>query len=141
MTQGIETLDIIEPWLIDRLKNDSALNALVGGKIANDQSVITLEPPYLFLGHISTRDILGIGTVRIDTDNLYGIRAVTRSGSFVSGRGIMRVVDGLLHGQIVTTSNGSLTCVRDAPFHYPETRDGVQFMHVGANYRFRAASG
>ncbi len=142
MTTGYETLDVIEPWLIALLKDVliTAVEPNLVNAVVNAQTTETTATPYLVVGHISSRDIMGIGTIRLDTDNLYGVKVIHRENSFVPGRTVMRAVENAINGKIVTTSNGSLTCVREATFHYPETIDGVQFMHVGANYRLRAAS-
>jgi hypothetical protein len=139
MTTGYETLDVLEPWLIQALK-DAVLPTELVSTVVNAQTAETVNPPYLLISHVSTRDIRGVGTTRVDTDNLYAIKAVHRSNSFVPGRAVMRAVETAISGKSATTSAGSVTCVRDTMFHYPETIDGVQFMHVGANYRFRAAS-
>lgn len=139
MTTGYETLDVLEPWLIQTLK-DAVLPTELVTRVINGQTTEVTEPPYLLVGWISSRDIRGVGTVRFDTDNLYGIKAVHRTNSFVPGRAVMRAVESALHGKFATTVNGSITSVRDTVYHYPETIDGVQYMHVGANYRLRAAS-
>jgi hypothetical protein len=139
VSTGYETLDIIEPWLIEVLKNAVLPTELVN-TVINAQTTEVVNPPYLLISHVSSRDIRGVGTVRIDTDNLYLIKAVHRSNSFVQGRAVMRVVDAALQGTIASTTHGSITCVRETSMHYPETLDGAQYMHVGANYRIRAAS-
>jgi hypothetical protein len=142
MSDGYETLDVLEPWLVALLTDvtiDSADPNLVD-HVVNAQTTESISPPYLLLWHISSRDILGVGGTRVDTDNIYGVKAVHQINSFVPGRAVMRAVDAALHNMNVTTLNGSLTCVRESTFHYPETIDGVQFMHVGAQYRLRATS-
>lgn len=135
MTHGIETLDIVEPWLIALLKGASLVDHVV-----NAQTAEAIKPPYLLVSQISSRDILGVGTIRIDTDSIYMIKVIHQVNSFIPGRATMQAVDDLLHGVTATTSNGSVTCIRETMFHYPETVDGVQFMHVGANYRIRASA-
>ena len=139
MSEGYETLDVLEPWLIQVLK-DAVMTPELVNYVVNGQTTEVVEPPYLLISHISSRDIRGVGTIRIDTDNLYGIKVIHRTNSFVPGREVMRLVEEALDGKFATTTNGSITCTRDASFHYPETIDGVQYMHVGGNYRFRAAS-
>lgn len=142
MSDGYETLDVLEPWLIALLKDVliTSVEPNLVDHVVNAQTAETISPPYLLVWHISSRDILGVGATRIDTDNLYGVKAVHQVNSYIPGRAAMRAVDTALHGKFVTTANGSLTSVRESTFHYPETIDGVQYMHVGANYRFRAAS-
>lgn len=142
MSDGYETLDVLEPWLIALLKDVliTSVEPNLVDHVVNAQTAETISPPYLLVWHISSRDILGVGANRIDTDNLYGVKAVHQVNSYIPGRAAMRAVDTALQGVFATTANGSLTSVRESTFHYPETIDGVQYMHVGANYRFRAAS-
>jgi hypothetical protein len=142
MSTGFETLDVIEPWLIAVLK-DALINMVepnLVNTVVNAQTTEKVTPPYLVVGHISSRDILGIGMTRFDTDNLYGVKVIHTGNSFVPGRVVLRAVEAAINGKVITTVNGNLTCVREASFHYPETIDGVQYMHVGANYRIRASS-
>lgn len=142
MTRGIETLDVVEPWLIAVLKDaliDSVQPTLVNAVI-NAQTTENVVTPYAVVSQVSSRDIRGIGVIRIDTDSIYSVKVIHRSNSFVPGRAAMRAVETAIGGVTATTEYGYVTCVRESSFHFPETIDGVQYTHVGANYRLRAAS-
>lgn len=138
MSTGYETLDVVDPWLVSVLGA-----ALVPGLVTTivvDQTSGDIALAYLLITLPSSRDIMGIGTIRIDTESIYQIKAVHQSNTYVPGRAAMRAVETALQGVSATTSAGNLICVRMSQFRYYETIDGMQFTHVGANYKIRAAS-
>lgn len=142
MSDGIETVEVVEPWLFARLWGDEALRAMVGENVVGTLSAGDLEPPYVVFSHVSGRDVLATGGIRVQVDCLYTVKAVGRGASWDVVTPIARRLDALLHedGSTVTTPAGDLTCVREGVVQYPEVREGAQFRHLGGTYRIRANS-
>ena len=142
MSEGIETVDIIEPWLYGLLTGDTALAALVGDRIIGTLSDGAVDPPYVVFFLASPRDITAVGGIRVQVEALYTVKAVARASSWNAVRPIAARLDTLIRGdgKTVTTTKGHLTRVRDVIVQYPETTDGVQYRHLGASWRIRANS-
>lgn len=146
MSSGVETIEVVEPWLYARLSGDAALAALVGDNIVGTLSDGAVVPPYVVFSHVSSRDITGTGGVRTEVDCLYTVKAVARGSSWSVVRPIATRLGVLLGGAdptVVTTSTtpaGDLTCVREGIVQYPEVADGAQYRHLGATWRIRANS-
>lgn len=142
MSSGIETDDIIEPWLFATLSGDVELMGLVDQYLINaaeDQAPTEVDA-YLLYSLSSARDVRGVA-VRQQVDSLYLVKAVVRGGSYDPASVIMRKVDALLSVEgSVTTTGGSLTCTRETITKYPERSDGVSYRHLGATYRILASS-
>lgn len=138
----IETVSIVEPWLYATLSEDPVLAGLVGDRIAGTLSTVTLTPPYVTFLLQSPLDIGGVGGVRIATENLYVVKAVTQSSSWDEVIPIAERIDYLIHrpGSVMTEARGSLSCIRDRPFQQPEVDGGLQYRHLGGIYRIRASA-
>lgn len=146
MSAGVETIDVVEPWLYATLTGDATLTGLVGQAIIGTLSGDAVAPPYVVFSHVSSRDVLGTGGVRTQVDCLYTVKAVARAASWDAVRPIAARVGVLLGGadptvvRTVTTANGDLTCVREGIVQYPEVTEGAQYRHLGATWRIRANS-
>lgn len=139
---GNETVSLVEPWLYEVLSGDSTLTGLVGGRIVNTLEALgNVETPFVVFSMASTRDIVGIGGVRIDTESIYIVKAVTAGSSNQEAKPIAARIDQLLHlpNTTITISGGSsLTCMRERTIGAPEEVSGQQYRHLGGYYRIRA---
>lgn len=139
MSTGIETVDIIEPWLYSTLSGDATLT----GMVVNVVGAITpdiQEGRYVSFALSSSRDIGGVGTARIMVDALYIVTVLGQTTSQDELAPVARRIDELLHGKSVTTPNGSLTCVRRDVISYPEVIQGLAYLHLGGLYSIVANS-
>lgn len=141
----IETVDMVEPWIYDRLASDSQILALVGvDSISGTLSATPLTPPYVTFLMNSTVDVItAAGGDRISTENLYVIKAVAASGSWDDVRAAANRIDALFHlpNTVVTLGGGSLSSIRERVVSYPEIDEGVQYRHLGGIFRIRASAG
>lgn len=142
MSTGIETVDLVEPWLYSTLHGDATLSTLVGGRVVGTLVPLgSLELPYALFSFTSSRDVTSVDGTVIDTISLYTIKAVTASAGWTEAKAIAKRIHLLIHGKAVTLSpSGSLTCVRDRIISYPEEVAGQQYRHLGAIYRIRSSS-
>lgn len=139
MTTGIETVDLIEPWLYDVLSDDTTLVDLVEDRfeVMMGDGGQTLELPKVVWSPITFRDVPNNQGLRIDTITLYDIKAVGMGGSFADVSPIAKRIDELINGASVTLTDGSLTCVRERIIQYVEQSVGVKYLHLGGTYRIR----
>lgn len=144
MSQGVETLEVVEPWLYGVLSGDAELVGMVGAdNIVGTLSVGEVPGRYVVFSHSSNRDILGTGAVRTEVDCIYAVKAVALGASWDPVLPIAKRLDALLstaNRGTVTTAAGALTCTRESTVQYPEVVEGAQYRHLGALWRIRANS-
>ncbi len=140
MSSGIETIEIISDWLFSTLSGDATLSAMVGGRVTEEPYPMEWQMPFVVFDLSGTRDVLGVGDVRIDTTSTYVVKAINKGTSWGSVLPIAKRIDALLHGKTATTARGNITCVRESVIAVPETVQAIQFRHLGGLYRIRAAS-
>jgi len=140
VSSGVETAEIIEPWLYATLAGDPSLAALVGDRIFGALTPDELSDPYVTFALTSARDIAGIGTARILVDALYTVKAVAQTTSLDDVRPIAARIDALLQGATADTPGHVLSVTRRNTISYPEVSRGVPFLHLGAVFRVEAHS-
>jgi hypothetical protein len=141
----IETVDIIEPWLYATLSGDDELMGLLSDdtdRVSGTLSATMLPTPYVTFLLQSPLDVVGVGGIRISTDNLYIVKAVDQTGSWDILAPIARRIDVLLHreGLVMSEAAGSLSCTRERTFQAAEVTGDLQYRHLGGIYRIRASA-
>lgn len=138
----IETVQIADSWLASVLRQDPVLADLVGVRVVGTLSPGPLSGPYAAFGLSSSIDIVGVGGVRISTDNLYIAKAVAQTSSWDDVTTVASRIDYLLHreGESISHGGGSLTCTRERIVQQVEVDAGLQYMHLGGFYRIRASA-
>lgn len=144
MTDILESTDIIDPWLYSTLHGDSVLNTAVNGRFINTLSPAKVAAPYITWDVASTRSVRGIGGILLDTDSLVNIKAVTNEAAFAQAGALAARIRALIETintsiTVVSPFPASLTCLWETEIRYPEVTEGVQYRHLGATYRIRAA--
>lgn len=143
MSSGIETTEVVEPWLFATLSADATLMGLVGGVLVNTSEDAVEDPPdaWLEYAYVSARDILAVGGTRVQVDAIYQVKAVVRGSSYDPATAIFRRVSTLLdRPETQSTTHGDISCRRETIIQYPERQDGTQYRHLGGTYRIRANS-
>lgn len=138
----IETIEIAEAWLYATLSADEELQALVGDRFTGTLSAVTLAPPYVHFLQQSTLDIIGVGGIRISTDNLYVVKGVSQGNSWDDVLPIAQRIDYLIHrpNSVMLQGGGSLTCIRERSFQAAEVDGSIAYRHLGGVYRIRASA-
>ncbi len=144
MSTGLETADVIEPWIYERLTGDPQLMSLVGGWVINTATDEDAPPDvdlYVVFSFVSARDITTVGGGRAQVDCLYQVKAVGRGSSYDPPAAALRRVLAVLEvPATVSTGTGDLTCVRRSLLQYAERESGAQYRHVGAQCHIRSNS-
>ena len=145
MSEGIETVDIIDPWLWSTLSTDATLLGMLPGTDKTKSIISTLAvggvpAPYVAFFCSSPHDILAVGGERVDVEALYTVKAVGEGASWNTVKTIARRIDALLHKKDLDTPNGHISSRRDLVIQYAEVDAGTQFRHLGGVYRIRAYS-
>ncbi len=140
MSTGLETTQIIEPWLYETLSKDPALTGIVGDRVHANIAPQS-DFPYLTFGLESTRDVQNHQGAVVLVDAIYLVKLVDNAESYDRITPGAARLSTLLHRPAgVTTPAGHLTVVRDRIVQYPQIADGIQYRHLGARFRFEANS-
>lgn len=143
----METAVLIEPWLYSTLSGDSLINTNTGGQIYGETFPDEVSGLYITFALLSSRDIRGVGVHRIQTDNIYAVKAIRETTSKDDLLPTVNRFMSLLDGKSVTVPGvGSLTCARETIISYSQVisdsgqiRAGGQvFLHLGGTFRIVA---
>lgn len=141
MSSGLETAEIIEPWLYATLSGDAALAEMVGGRVVGALTPDELASPYVTFALSSPRDVMGVGTARLMVEALYIVKAVAQTTSQDDVAPIAGRIEALLHGRSASVATGHVLAVsRRNVISYPEVSRGIPFLHAGGLYRIQAHS-
>ncbi len=126
-------------YIYDLLANDSAIIALVSDRIFRDIAPPTATLPYITFSLISSPDRNAIGARRrLFTRPLLLVKGMTEGTDERPADLIASAIDNALMGQNdLAPSDGiaKLGVFREQPIAYVEEEQGVQYRHVGGNYR------
>lgn len=143
-----ETVDIVEPWLWSTLSTDATLLGLVGGidHISGTLALEELPLPYAHFSMESSRDIQNHQGGIIAVESIYLVKAVGAGASWDQVRPITARIKTLLHrpNEVIQPGGSlaglaSLTSIRERVIQYAEVTEGVQYRHLGGQYRIRAS--
>lgn len=141
MSRGVETAELIEPWIYSTLAGDSALADLVGDHIYGPIVPDEIDVPYVTFQLISLLDVnTAAGGYRIMVDALYQVKVVAETTSQDDIAPIAARVDTLLNVRNADTGTGFVTCIREGIISTAEVVDGQPFLHLGGRYGVQAAT-
>jgi hypothetical protein len=145
---GIETADLIEPWLYSTLSRDPVLTGLLPpGNVYGALTPDEIFGVYVTFSLMSLRDVRGVGKARFSVDTIYLVKAVEQTTTQDNLVPVFRRIDALLDGAHYDGPEGSLDCIRETVISHPQVisdagqvRGGGQsFWHLGGNFRIRAS--
>lgn len=133
---GIED-DVAAGWLTSVLEGDSQLAGLAPGGVWDGPANEGTLMPFIRFDMQTARVVRGIGTIEIEVNSLWLVRAVCEGTTYLPLAPVVRRIHSLLHGVAVqTVSDGTIhVCVREDPFRQPSIEGGRQTRHLGAIYR------
>lgn len=135
---GVETADLIDPWLYGVLSGDSELAALVGSRIFSTFVPHEVNDRYIQFSVLSSVDVLGHNGHRIGANCVYLIKCVAATTSKDDVAPAFHRVDELLYRAEVDRPNGHISCHRETVIDLAEVVEGQAFFHLGGQYRIRA---
>lgn len=126
-----------EAFIYGLLAADTALAALVAGRIYGYQADQGAPLPVVVFQQQSGVDLLAPGPVRIWSNLLYLVKAIGQGTGWAGVAPIAARIDAVLHGaQGPGPGPGQVyICYREQPFTLAETQAGVQYRHLGGVYR------
>mgnify|MGYP000907081231 CR=1 FL=1 len=131
----------VDTWLYTTLRASAELAATVGARIYDAQAPAGAAPPYVvFQLQAAGADTVVVGGIRIATNVLYAVRAVTCGAGYAAASTIAGHIDAALHGRRATITAGVvLSCHRERPLKLPPevTEGGETYYHEGGIYRLR----
>lgn len=137
MSSGMETTELIEPWIWTTLTSDPTFKAAcprVYGPLAPDDP----GPVYGVIQATSPRDIRGVGQARFSVECIYLVKVIGQTASQDDVLPAARRMSELLDGRDVDVPGGHITCTRELIVSYPEVSGGQPFYHLGCQFRIRA---
>ena len=140
MSDGIEVVEIVDPWVYGVLRGDSQVNAAVGGRISNGAALGPQATPYITFDMTSARDVTTHNGAIVHVDCVYQVKVIGQGGSYVPITPVAKRMHALLHVGSVTVPKGALSCTRERILRYTELDDSVQYRHLGGFYRIRVHS-
>lgn len=140
MSTGIEPIKVIEPWLYKVLSGDTVIAAAVNDRVVNTLAAAGVDSPYVFFDQATTRDRRLSTGVRIWNESIYQVKLVMATASWVPMLPIAERIDLLLDrpNEVIETEHGVLECVRERTVEYPEMVQGIQYRHLGGQYKIKA---
>lgn len=131
----------IESWISSTLRNDSALNTAVGGRIFSYLAPQGATYPFVVYSFHAGRDVQGLGTSRIITRPLYLIKVITKGSSTDNSRTAADRIDELIGKAVSQVKDGyvfSARRVESISFQEEGETADVQYRHVGGLFRIEA---
>ena len=130
----------VEEWLIDILAGDVTLTGLVSTRIYNQLAPLGVTLPFVVFNWQASRDVFGLGTLRIMMNGLYTVKVVDNAASgMASAVAIADQIDTLLHAADGSVAAAAILAVmRVEQINYVETVAGEHFRHLGGVYRIVA---
>lgn len=126
----------IYQWLYTTLSADPALQSLIGTRIFRLKAPELQPGPFIVYHVVTGLDVSGLGGVRIMTNTDVVVRAIGLMTQFTQLQAIADRIDAVLHLS-VGTANGLriLACTRTDVVDYGEEDEGVDYHHIGGQYR------
>ncbi|NPV85986.1 MAG: DUF3168 domain-containing protein [Anaerolineae bacterium] len=125
-----------ERWVVGLLREDATMQSLVAGRIYSGVVPQSAVYPFVLVQRVSSRTVMGVGTAVIMWDELVMVKGVDKAESYSTLETIMNRVRGVLHGASGDVTNGIVIgCVEERTIMYPEVVDGVQYRHLGIEFR------
>lgn len=138
MSTGVETADLIEPFLYDRLTGAADLMALVDGRVFNTFVPDDVNDVYVLFALMSALDVHAVSSGRIMVNAVYLVKVVAQTTSKDDVAPPFKIIDRLLSWVDTDRPNGHITCVRESTIDYAEVVEGQVFFHLGGQFRLRA---
>jgi hypothetical protein len=129
--------------LYGKLAGDSTLTALLGTPPAGWSQNIYLDQapddapfPYLIFSRQSSVPTYANATTPAFEEDVWLVKAVDRNTTADQAEAIQARVDALLTDGTLSVSGAEVTWLRrQSDVVYPETVDGVRYLHAGSLYR------
>lgn len=123
-------------WLVEMLKSDSALMALVSD-VYTYPIRASAQLPYVLVSEQALTDLNSTGGNRLWVNGLWVVRAVFESVMWTGNIDVAaNRIDAVLHGKEGAVTGGNVwACVREQPFRLVENNGGQTIRHLGGIYR------
>jgi len=99
--------------------------------------------PYVLAGNLSAQDVSKVGAIRVMVECVYVVRGVIAGQVYSPAlAAIADRIDALIHRQSGAIAGGGsiVASYREQVFRLPEVTSGVQYRHLGGQYRLLVQS-
>jgi len=130
-----------EEWLYATLTGDSALAAVVGGRVFSEQAPRGTPLPAVIFSFVVGNDVVTSSQDRIMVDALYTVRGTKQAASYDADLvTIANRIDALLQRSDGGSGTGAVvfTSYREEPLKRIELDEGIEYRALGGTYRILA---
>jgi len=140
MTMGLESSAAAQ-FIYTKLAADSALTAIVGSRIYDQEAPQNATYPYVVFSFLSGVDLPVAGGGRLWSNMLFLVEAVGHVSSFGGNLGTAAArIDAVLQASNGSVTDGTISaCVREENFRMVEELAGEQYRRIGGRYRIYAS--
>jgi len=126
-----------DKWLYAKLTGDGTLITLVGSRVYVEIAKEGAAFPLIVMQQMSCLPVMNVGAAVIWFDELWLVKGIDKSKSYSALGTIMDRVRAVLHAASGTVSGSGTVvgCVEEAVIRYSELLDGVQYRHLGMEFR------
>ena len=141
-SNGLEPVEIIDPWLYATFSGDAEIVSHVKTRITDGAALGPTATPFITWTMNSSRDIQKSNGDTLWNESLYLIKVVGQGASYKPLVPIAKRMNTLLdmRTNVPGPNGGVLTIRRDRLVRYPELDDNIQYRHLGAIWRITAHS-
>jgi len=129
-------IDTVDKWLVDTLKNNGAVAALVGARVYFDVAPVEAVMPCIIITMADERDVAFVGNITAQTNFVYNVKAVNTGGSFVSCYSIRKAADAALKAACSITAN--IGVIRTGGARFTEQVANVKYNYLVSIWRVLA---
>lgn len=126
-----------DKWLYGKLTGDGTLIGLIGSRVYADIAKDGAAFPLVVMQQMSARPLMNVGAAVIWFDEVWLVKGIDKSKSYAALGTIMNRVRAVLHAAsgTVASSGTVVGCVEEAVIRYSELLEGVQYRHLGMEFR------
>lgn len=137
---GLEPVEIVDPWLYQTFSADPTITSLVADRIASEGTFGPTGTPFITWTMNGSRNITDSRGRGLWNESLYAIKVVGQGGSFNPIKPIAKRISELIDmvDNAPAPGGGFVTVRHDRTIRYPEVDDNVSYRHLGAIWRITA---
>lgn len=131
--------DVVGQWIYSTLVSDATLAAITPGGIHEGMAGEDVVTPYIVYNLVSANDYMVIGGIRVWTDMLWDVMAVSQGNDTRVLRPVSDRIDELLHRASGSIVGGVvLTCTREGVIRRGPVKESNGNLYLYRTSEFRA---
>ena len=125
-------MDNAAVWITAKLKADSTLNSLAGGRFYMDVAPKGTEYPFVVMQQISAVPVQNAFADRLMDNERWQVKAVTKSASWVTAKQMAERIELVLHK---ASGSNVISCVTEFKMPMVENDNGIMYRTMILDFR------